>query len=114
MTGLVESRPGIWSRLFRFLGPRALFTWVLTLILLLTVAYSMTSNISAVQNSFVTPVVFLAFSLGWMISQLHIKTIPGAIVGLVFGTEYLLIRVGGLEDSVWTIAKALGVFFGSY
>jgi len=107
MTSLVDHRPGLYSRVVRFLGPRGLFTWLLTLVLFLTVTASMTNNISGLGLNFVVQVVFFALTMGWILSQLSIKATSGAIVGLLFGTEYLLIRVGRLEDSVWNIAKAI-------
>ena len=53
MTAFVDNRPGIFSRIIKFLGPRGVITWLLSLTLLSTIAGSMTSNIAGLQMSFV-------------------------------------------------------------
>jgi transglutaminase-like putative cysteine protease len=111
MTTADQYRPSIFSHIVSFLGPRGLITWLLFLSLFLTIATSMTQNITGLQLSFVIPVVFFALTLGWFISQLHVRTWFGVIVGVVFGLEYLLIRVGRLEDKLWAILQAAWVFF---
>ncbi|MDF1514823.1 MAG: transglutaminase-like domain-containing protein [Anaerolineae bacterium] len=111
MSILENTRPDIFSRIVQFLGPRGLITWLLSLALALTVTLTMTNNINGVQTSFVTPVVMLAFTMAWILSQLRIKAIWGAWIGLIFGLEYLVVRVGRLEDSIWQIIQALFVIF---
>ena len=111
MNVIDDHHPTLLARIIHFLGPRGLFTWILTFVLMAIIASSMTNNIQGLQVSFVIPVVFLALTMGWLFSQLPIKSFPGAVMGLIFGIEYLLISVGRLEDSIWTIAKAIILFF---
>lgn len=111
MTDLTVERPGLLTRLIRFMGPRGVMTWVLTLTLMLIISGSMVANISGIQLSFVVPVVFISLTLGWLMSQFNVKLLPGAIIGLVLGIEYLLIRVGRLEENLWHILEAYPPFF---
>ncbi|MGC9469661.1 MAG: transglutaminase domain-containing protein [Anaerolineae bacterium] len=94
------------QRVIKALGPKALLAWSL----LLVVAFSMTSGLTdAVANlsvAYVFSIAAVGMTLGWLLSLLPMKAWLGATLSLLLGFEFLLIRVGGLEDEVLRIVGA--------
>lgn len=100
-----KRKPGLLSRVISALGPRTLLNWFLMIVILYAVASGLTSVIEDIERALVFGVISLSATLGWLLALLPINDWMTSILGLVFGFEYLLIRVGRLGDSLLEILR---------
>lgn len=103
-----ERRTGLIARLVRALGPRSLVAWALLLIVAFSMASGLAESVPSLNVAFIFSISAVGLTLGWLLAQLPMKAWFAALLIVIFGVEFLLIRVGGLEQDVWEAVKAVG------
>lgn len=105
----VESRDfetPLFIRVIRRLGPKSLLNWALLLWVLGTVAYGVANNVQGLDSGYALIVAAVAMTLGWFFGWLQMPAWLSGILGGILGIEYLLIRVGRLQDEIFEVVKA--------
>lgn len=102
-----SSRRTLWGRAVSFFGPRALLTWSLLLAILLVFDVGLVEVVSGLEFPFLFLVVIVALTLGWLLALVPIHGAISAVLGLMFGVEFLLMRVGRLGDEVVVVLRAI-------
>jgi len=95
---------GLGGRIISWLGPRGLMIWVLLLIAVISITSGVTEAAPDLDLSYVVGVTFVAMTVGWLLALLPMRFRLAGSLGLVFGAEYLLVRVGRLGSSLLFIA----------
>jgi transglutaminase-like putative cysteine protease len=100
-----DRHTGVVGHVLSALGPKALFVWVLTLALVLSMTAGLLEAVTNLEAMLAVVVAILGASLGWILALLPVKGWLAALLSLVFGVEYLLVRVGRLEQRLLAIAR---------
>ncbi len=97
---------GVSGRLTRALRPRALLAWVLLLLVVLSTTSGLTTAVKNLEALYIFTVAVIAVTVGWLLALLPMQGWMAGVLGTLFGIEYLLVRVGGLGDSLVGIVGA--------
>ena len=92
-------RPRPMSQVYKG-NRRFLLTWGLLMVAMASVVYGITDVLWGLDFSLVFLIALVALTLQWALASLPIPQWLAAACGGVFGVEYVLIRVGQLEDLV--------------
>jgi len=104
----VNREPNVVARLVSMLGPKALLSWALLLIVVFSMTSGLTEAIPNLDVRFVIAVAAVALTWGWLLALLPIRGWFAGLASFVFGVEFLLIRIGRLEGKLVAIAGAAG------
>ncbi|MCD6285406.1 MAG: DUF4129 domain-containing protein [Anaerolineae bacterium] len=107
MSGYSRRRAGLGPRVISWLGPRELIIWGLLLIALISITSGLTEASLDLDVGYVYGVTFVAVSVGWLLALLPMPFRLAGAFGLVFGVEYLLVRVGRLGSSLLSVAGVI-------
>ncbi len=103
-----EHRTGLIARLVRAFGPRALLVWALLLVVAFSTASGLAEAVPSLNVGFIFTIGAVGLTTGWLLAQLPMKAWLAAPFTLVLGVEFLLIRVGGLEQEALEAVEAVG------
>ncbi len=101
-------RPGLPPK--AKLTPRLLLSWIVLLAVVLSVAAGLAGAVQSLQSSLVLVVALVAMSVGWVLAALPMRSGFAALLGVLFGVEYLLVRVGVLWQRLLDIGLAAARF----
>ena len=107
MSGYARDRMGLVPRIIRWLGPRGLMIWGLLLIAVISITSGVTEAAPDLDVAYVFGVTFVAVTVGWLLALLPMRFRLAGSLGLVFGIEYLLVRVGRLGSSLLSVADVI-------
>ncbi len=107
-----ETHSGFLARLFAWIGPKGLLLWALLLIALSIFAAGLVELVSGLQFGFILLIVFMAMTTGWLLGVFPIRGWLVTLLGLTFGAEFILTRVGRLGDEMADIVRAFFAFAG--
>ncbi len=107
MSGYARRRAGLAPRIISWLGPRGLMIWGLLLIAVISITSGVTEAVPDLDVAYVFGVTFVAVSVGWLLALLPMRFRLAGALGLVFGVEYLLVRVGRLGSSLLSVAGVI-------
>ncbi|MGC9347581.1 MAG: transglutaminase-like domain-containing protein [Anaerolineae bacterium] len=99
---------GLLAQLVRLLGPRALVMWVLLMVVGFSMSAGLTEVVEDLDGVFVFSVTSIALTVGWILGMAPGPVGMAAVLGTLFGLEYLLIRVGRLGDTLLRLVRAFG------
>lgn len=95
------------QRLIGWLGPRGVLTWGLLVVVGLTVTSGLTGSVEGLDNVLLLSVAVVGITAGWVLALFPMRAWFGALLSLLLGMEFLLIRVGRLVPSLVAIWRAL-------
>ncbi|HOT90584.1 MAG TPA: transglutaminase domain-containing protein [Anaerolineae bacterium] len=107
-----ETHAGLPARLLAWIGPKGLLLWALLLVALSIFAAGLVELVSGLQFGFILLVVFVAMTTGWLLGVLPLRGWLVTLLGLTFGAEFILTRVGRLGDEMADIVRAAFAFIG--
>jgi len=107
MSGYAHHRVGLGVRIIRWLGPRGLMIWGLLLIAAISITSGLTEAVPDLDIAYVLGVTLVAVSVGWLLALLPMRFRLAGTLGVVFGVEYLLVRVGRLGSSLLSVASVI-------
>jgi transglutaminase-like putative cysteine protease len=105
MMRVPEKRKGLVLRILTALNPKALVAWALLWVVLYSIASGLVNAVPNLDRSFIALVSLLALTLGWVLAQLPMKPWMAALLSLVLGLEYLLVRVGRLSGGLVAVVE---------
>jgi transglutaminase-like putative cysteine protease len=105
-------RKPLRARMMRALGPKALVSWALLLVVAYSITWGLVEAIPNLEITFVAVIAVLGVTAGWTLALIPMKAWMAAVLSLLLGAEYLLIRVGRLSGNVGTIVRGAGQVVG--
>ncbi len=106
-----STRPGIWSRLIHFFGPKGVLVWMLLLITLLSIITGLAEVIKGLEFGYALVIMLMAATSGWLLAAFPIPGWLGGMLGVLLGVELVLLRVGRLEGVLFKILDAVFSLF---
>ena len=100
-------RPRSFQRLIRALGPHGVLVWGISLIIILSLTSGMANALAGLDGVLLLSTSVAALTVGWVLALFPISTWVGALVSLVAGMGFLVVRVGRLIPSLMVIWRAL-------
>lgn len=108
----VNSHSGMMARVVTWIGAKNLVVWFLLLLTLSIFAGGLVDLVSGLEFSFVFTVVLVATTTGWLLGAFPIRGWLVTLFGLLFGAEFVMMRVGRLGDEMADIVRAVFAFAG--
>lgn len=103
-------RPGSAPGRSRGVGIRVVLSWAVLLVIVLSSAAGLSGAVRSLQSGYVLTVAFVAVGVGWLLASLPMHPGLAAVLGVLFGVEYLLVRVGALGRNLIAILIAAARF----
>lgn len=107
MSAYARSRGNLLARAIRWFGPRSLLILVLLVVALLSVTTGLSQAVPEMDNVFIAGVLLTAVAIGWVMGLLPMRIRLAFPLSLLFGAEFLLIRVGRLGMQLAAVAQAI-------
>ncbi len=107
-----SNQSGVLARVVAWIGPKGLLVWALLLVTLGIFAGGLVDLISDLEFGFIFLIVVVAMTTGWLLGVLPIRGWLATLFGIVFGAEFILMRVGRLGDEMADIVRAVFAFAG--
>ncbi|MCU0520540.1 MAG: transglutaminase domain-containing protein, partial [Anaerolineae bacterium] len=106
MTYARGRRPGLRPVKDRGERTRSVLIWAVLLVVVLSMTAGLSNAVRSLPSTFVVVVAFVAVGVGWVLAALPMRPRLATVLSLVFGLEYLLLRVGSLGRSLVAIVEA--------
>jgi len=101
-------RPGLPPKVN--VTPRLLVAWAVLVAVVVSMAGGLAGAVEGLQAGLVLTVAVVAMSLGWVMAALPMRPAFAALLGVLLGIEYLLVRVGVLWQRLLDIGLAAARF----
>jgi hypothetical protein len=103
MSYVPARRKGLMANIITALNPKALVAWALLWIVVHSITSGLVDAVPHLDRGFVALVAVLGLTLGWVLAQIPMKAWFAALLTLLLGMEYLLVRIGRLNPSLRAI-----------
>ena len=100
------AREALPARAVKAFGPRGLIAWGLLLACVFSMVSAMVTSVKGLDLAFLSSVALLAATVGWAFGLFRTRAWSALLFGLLFGAEYLLVRVGHLWTAIWDTVRA--------
>jgi len=107
-----NSHSGILARLIAWLGPKSLLVWFLLLVALGIFAGGLAELVSGLEFNSLLLIVVVGMTTEWLLGVLPMRGWPAALLGLIFGADFVLVRVGRLSDEMAESVRAVLTLIG--
>ncbi len=98
--------------LIRFIGWKTLFSIGLLIITLVCFIQGLANVLKGIEFPFLFLLVCAGVVTGWGLAAFRLPGWLGGILGVLFGLEAVILRVGRLEGEVLNVVEALGYLIG--
>jgi transglutaminase-like putative cysteine protease len=98
------------ARLIKWWGPRALLSWALLLVVMISITSGVTESAPGLDTSLVFTVTVVGVTFGWVLGLLPLRGGLTVVLSVVLGLEFLVLRVGRLGGDLWAIVEGMGRF----
>ncbi len=107
-----NNHAGLMTRVVAWIGPKGLLVWFLLLVALGIFAGGLVEMVDSLEFDFIFLIVFMAMTTGWLLGLLPIRGWLATLFSLVFGAEFVMMRVGRLSDEMVAIVRAAFALVG--
>ena len=103
----MKPRQSFWAKLVKFLGPKALLTWLVLLMAFGSILSGLTEVVKGLEYGYAFSLMLTAITGGWLVALLPLREWAGWLWGTFLGVEIIFLRVGHLGDIFGNIVAAI-------